>query len=282
MHLNIVLLFIISHLICDFIFQNQYILNMRFGKSIKDRLIGNLIHSCIHFSLMFFILMICGSLYKSANFKSIYYLKILLCIAFFHFVIDEIKTFIVRLKPSFENSIGLFVADQLAHILVIILFVFNLSIPSISKLLSNTISTYPYGISILNRWLMTAIIFLSCTWGVGVFIRKYIQAINLKVYKKLIDKNFVIIKDSKDADIGSPNGGFIIGILERIFIILVIAIGQPSMAGFVLTAKSIARFKKMEDSSFAEYFIIGTFASFIFAIIGGIIIRTLQVIPVIK
>ena len=63
---------------------------------------------------------------------------------------------------------------------------------------------------------------------------------------------------------------------------IVIAIGEPSMVGFALTAKSIARFKKLDDSSFAEYFLIGTFISFILAIAGGIAISTLKVLPIIK
>lgn len=282
MHLSIVLLLIISHLICDFIFQGQYILNMRFSKKVKDNLIGNVIHSFIHFFVMLFIFIMYSSSYKSIKFNYIYYFEILFCIAFLHFVTDETKTFIVKLKPSFENSILLFIADQLIHILMIVLFISNLKIQKISKILFNIISNYPYSISVLDKWLITSIIFLSCTWGAGIFIRKYIQTINIKVYRKLIDKKFVIIKKSKDVDMGSQNGGFIIGILERIFILLVMAIGQPQMVGFVLTAKSIARFKKMDDSSFAEYFIIGTFISFILAIAGGIIIRTLQVIPIIK
>ncbi|MBV7274215.1 DUF3307 domain-containing protein [Clostridium sp. PL3] len=199
-----------------------------------------------------------------------------------HFIIDEVKSYIVRIKPSFENSTGLFIIDQLVHIYIIILFSFNLNLKYVLNSLYKVMKSYPYNISILDRWLIVGIIFLSCTFGAGVFIRQYIQAINLKIYKKLIDKKFVIVKTSKEVDIGSPNGGFIIGMLERVFILLVMAIGQPSMAGFVLTAKSIARFKKMDDSGFAEYFIIGTFISFIFAIFGGIIIKTLQVIPVIK
>lgn len=282
MYLRIVLLLIISHLIGDFILQNQYIINMRFSKSFKYSIVGNLMHSSVHLCVMSFIYIIYCSLYEPLKHDYIYYYKIFAYITFLHFIIDEVKSSIVRIKPSFENSTVLFIIDQLVHIYIIILLIFNSNLKYVLNLLYNSMENYPYNISILDRWLIVGIIFLSCTFGAGVFIRKYIQAINLKVYKKLIDKKFVIVKPSKEVDIGSPNGGFIIGMLERVFILLVMAIGQPSMAGFVLTAKSIARFKKMDDSGFAEYFIIGTFISFIFAIFGGIIIKTLQVIPVIK
>ncbi|MBV7274214.1 DUF3307 domain-containing protein [Clostridium sp. PL3] len=49
MYLRIVLLLIISHLIGDFVFQNQYIINMRFSKSFKYSIVGNLMHSFVHF-----------------------------------------------------------------------------------------------------------------------------------------------------------------------------------------------------------------------------------------
>ena len=74
---------------------------------------------------------------------------------------------------------------------------------------------------------------------------------------------------------GAKNGGFIIGILERTFILVIMILNQPSIIGFVLAVKSVARFKKLEDENFAEYFIIGTFISFIIAIIGGRVIYLL-------
>ena len=47
------------------------------------------------------------------------------------------------------------------------------------------------------------------------------------------------------------------------------------MIGFILTIKSVVRFKKLSNDSFAEYFIIGTFLSFIPAILCGVIIKSL-------
>lgn len=83
------------------------------------------------------------------------------------------------------------------------------------------------------------------------------------------------INKEENIDEGAPNGGFIIGILERIFIVISIIIDYPMMIGFVLTVKSVARFKKLSNDSFAEYFIIGTFLSFIPAILVGLIIKWL-------
>ena len=46
-----------------------------------------------------------------------------------------------------------------------------------------------------------------------------------------------------------------------------------SIIGFILTAKSIARFNKLSDQRFAEYFIIGNLISFTSSIIGGVFVK---------
>ncbi|MFD3157104.1 DUF3307 domain-containing protein [Haloimpatiens sp. FM7330] len=286
MHIRIVLLFIIVHLLCDFVFQGKSILYMRFKtektvlhKVLKDSLIGNLLHSLIHFIGMIIVLIIYIILDKSIAFT--HYLKISLFIFLIHFVIDEAKSLSIYFKPSFNNNIHVFIIDQILHIITIILLSFDFNTKMISMKLTSIFNNYPNNITLLDRWLILIIIFLWCTFGIGIFIRKFINYINLKEYSKIIDRG-IIIKKAKDESLGAKNGGFLIGIIERIFILLVMTMGQPVMIGFVLTGKSIARFKKLDDSSFAEYFLIGTFTSFIAAIIGGIIIKTLNIVPVIK
>ena len=45
--------------------------------------------------------------------------------------------------------------------------------------------------------------------------------------------------------------------------------------GWIIAAKALARFKALEDREFAEYFLIGTLASFLLAVLAGIGIRIL-------
>ncbi|HOD90893.1 MAG TPA: DUF3307 domain-containing protein, partial [Thermotogota bacterium] len=42
---------------------------------------------------------------------------------------------------------------------------------------------------------------------------------------------------------------------------------------FILTAKSLARFKQLNDRDFAEYYLIGTLFSVLIALCGGFIFR---------
>lgn len=53
-----------------------------------------------------------------------------------------------------------------------------------------------------------------------------------------------------------------IGVLERCIILLMLSVGQYAAIGFVLTAKSIARYNKIgEDARFSEYYLLGTLLS---------------------
>lgn len=64
--------------------------------------------------------------------------------------------------------------------------------------------------------------------------------------------------------------GRAIGTLERWIMVALILVGQYSLIGLVLTAKSIARFKKIEqDPEFAEYYLLGTLYSTLIALVCG-------------
>jgi hypothetical protein len=41
----------------------------------------------------------------------------------------------------------------------------------------------------------------------------------------------------------------------------------------VVAAKSLARFKALEDREFAEYFLVGTLASLLLALVGGLAVK---------
>ncbi len=62
---------------------------------------------------------------------------------------------------------------------------------------------------------------------------------------------------------GLPNGGALIGTLERSLIFLLVIVGQPAGIGFLIAAKSVLRFDTTSQNQRAgEYVIIGTLASF--------------------
>lgn len=61
--------------------------------------------------------------------------------------------------------------------------------------------------------------------------------------------------------------GRVIGFLERLIVYTLVVAGEYGAMGWVIAAKGLARFKNLEDRTFAEYFLIGTMLSLVLA--GG-------------
>ncbi|HCW04195.1 MAG TPA: hypothetical protein DGK91_06500, partial [Clostridium sp.] len=73
----------------------------------------------------------------------------------------------------------------------------------------------------------------------------------------------------------SPISGDYIGIFER-FIILTLVISEAySAISFVFTAKSLARFRELDNRDFVEYYLIGTLMSTVLGISGGLLLKLL-------
>jgi hypothetical protein len=68
----------------------------------------------------------------------------------------------------------------------------------------------------------------------------------------------------------SARVGATIGILERILTVTFVMTGTDVAIGFVVAAKTLARFRLLDDRAFAEYYLLGTLASVSVAILTGI------------
>jgi Protein of unknown function (DUF3307) len=67
--------------------------------------------------------------------------------------------------------------------------------------------------------------------------------------------------------------GATIGVLERLLIVTFVLAGADAAIGFVIAAKTIARFRLLDDRDFAEYYLLGTLASVSVAIFTGLAAR---------
>ena len=85
--------------------------------------------------------------------------------------------------------------------------------------------------------------------------------------------NYIFNKKDICENVESDNIGALIGMLERVVILLLGALGLYGSIALVLTAKSLARFKQLEDKDFAEKYLVGTLISLIIAILALIIIK---------
>ena len=65
--------------------------------------------------------------------------------------------------------------------------------------------------------------------------------------------------------------GATIGVLERLLIVTFVLTGSSAAVGFVVAAKTLARFKQLDDRDFAEYYLLGTLASVAVAVGSGLL-----------
>jgi hypothetical protein len=65
--------------------------------------------------------------------------------------------------------------------------------------------------------------------------------------------------------------GEAIGILERLLIVTLVLAGAEAAIGLVIAAKTLARFKQLDDRDFAEYYLLGTLASVAVATISAFV-----------
>lgn len=69
--------------------------------------------------------------------------------------------------------------------------------------------------------------------------------------------------------------GRIIGVLERALALTLLLLDQYGALGLVIAAKALARFRALDSRDFAEYFLIGTLASLLHAVLVAMGVRVL-------
>ena len=66
--------------------------------------------------------------------------------------------------------------------------------------------------------------------------------------------------------------GEIIGQIERALVTLIMLAGSPQALAFFFAAKGLIRSKELEDRTLADYFLLGSLASFLVAIVCGLLL----------
>ena len=226
---------LLAHLLGDFIWQpNSWVTD----KEIKK-------HKSIY---LYFHILLHGVLAAILVWE-ISFIPYAVLIAITHGIIDVIK--LNFQKPKTKRI--WFIADQIAHILILI---------GVVLLYQNK--------SIINFWqdnefwiLLTGILFI--TKPVSIII-------------KIIISIWSPENENAHADNSLAHAGNYIGILERLFVFSFILTGHFEAIGFLLAAKSIFRFgdlQEAKDRKLTEYVLIGTLISFGIAILTGLIVQAL-------
>lgn len=227
-----------AHVLADYVFQTSKMVDT------KDRITTLLIHT---FTVYLCAMITLGSIAWQVA-----------ALAGLHLTIDALKALWVKTRE--DDGIKPYLADQLAHLITITAiaaFTPTLWADGIwTKDLANG------GILDISTWapkamLLTAGVLYTTRAG-GFAVGKLMQPFITGAPKKSL-----------------PKGGMMIGLLERGLIFLMFLAGQPAGIGFLIAAKSVLRFDAASKNEKAEYVIIGTLASFSWAI--AIAILTLAI-----
>ncbi|NLA26048.1 MAG: DUF3307 domain-containing protein [Firmicutes bacterium] len=180
--------------------------------------------------------------------------------ALVHMFIDMIKypyVFRKREKGKFTPVLerNIFYLDQLLHLASLILIAYLFAARrhglSLHDPAAHFLETVDVSAAALLSW---AVVLLAAHKPVNIAITRL-----LTLYKSESEEDDALVEDKR--------AGRFIGTLERVIILILIALKQYAAIGLVLTAKSIARYDRIaKDPIFSEYYLIGTLLSTLGAI----------------
>ena len=240
----IIAILISIHLLVDFLFQTS-----AYSEKKRKMLKPLLLHCFIYFIIFEIVLL------PILQFKKTILLGMIISTC--HFLINFIKNKLEKSFPQRRLQIWIFSINQLIHFFIIIAMYFILNLENSVSNLYVKLQEYENFKTIILYISVFSIIFEPAS----VFIRKLFTSISSKTYPK--------------ANLEELKAGNIIGKLERIIIAILLLNNQFGVIGFVLTAKSIARFKQMENRNFAEKYLIGTLTSFLIVLVTVLILKGL-------
>ncbi len=250
----ILVLLILSHIVADFIWQDDAMAEK------KKTCTKTMFRHSLNYLITNIVLL---SPYLDIN-NNLWWVILLLSLA--HWTLDMCKVEFDKRKK--DNGLESFLFDQVAHFILIgscYPFIKDIEInPFAHSLSSFLVHHYPLFVYLTSQKIFVGIAILAGY----IFNFKGATVIT----KKVLDKYLHLKKDEPIKE-NEKNAGEAIGILERILILTLVLQQNYAAIGLVIAGKTIARYKKLEEKNFAEYFLIGTFTSIIIAFLIGVFIQ---------
>jgi hypothetical protein len=176
-----------------------------------------------------------------------------------------------ELVPGWSPMPGVwFLLDQVAHLVVLVLaWAFLLAgatpLDAWSDLVARIEATGngdDIGRAVLAAVVLTALVVTNTRAG-SMFVGTLVRAPRPPV-----------VQDARGGDGPSvARIGATIGVIERLLIATLVLAGGIATIGLVVAAKTIARFRQLDDRMFAEYYLLGTLASVALAVITSLIAK---------
>jgi hypothetical protein len=236
--INLIILQLIAHFLADFVILNETVAQAKNKHGFSSK------HLYIHVLVVIIL-----SYLFSVNFG---FWGCSLTIGVTHFIIDGLKA---KLIKKISSGSWLFFVDQGIHIIIIF------------------IVTGFYSYHLQN--------FGKVFEGIKSFLQSTNALIYVLGYLLCLKPSNIIIRQALAKWFGNKEeindkleeAGRLIGHIERVLILSFVLMNQFVAIGFLLTAKSILRFREAEAGKMSEYVLLGTLLSFSIAIIIGLSIN---------
>ncbi|WP_339185028.1 DUF3307 domain-containing protein [Oceanobacillus sp. FSL W7-1293] len=284
-----VLLLLLTHLIADFWLQSDQMVKHKI-QHLKKHILHHLLTTGIVLAVIW------GYQYEFQHVIS-YFISPLAFIIITHLLIDLLKIKFVDSLPKSPTDnmkkLGYFLADQVLHVMMILLtciLFFHMTIAEMTASLLNLNGTS--SLTLLNTALFFVIIYILATSVSGHIVKFIIGSLPSEFANfegELTLKNQIAagkkkIQPSTDNRFteeyhffaySTPlrSRGKLIGYLERLLVVLLTAAGAYQSIAFIIAAKSIARFKQLDDRNWAEYFLLGTLSSIFLGLVLGLVVQ---------
>jgi glucan phosphoethanolaminetransferase (alkaline phosphatase superfamily) len=245
---NLFLAIYLAYLLADFVFQTSRIVSNKHRGNWR----GYIIHGVTHYVAVLVIV----TLADPHRLPTLSFQLIAGSLSLVHLLVDRAKVSFTASHRMPDNAVA-FVLDQAIHLVTVIVAVFLLVHPSLDTLVLwlNRIRSHEESI------LLVSVIYVLVIFGGGYFIRTLIGPLWKEEAGQTTKEHEEVI-----------NAGLYIGWLERFLVLTALFLQSPATVGFILAAKSIARYPELKSVRFAEYFLIGTLLSVAIAIGGAIIL----------
>jgi Protein of unknown function (DUF3307) len=243
----------LGHLAADFVFQSRRLVEAK----LRGRPSAYLLHGLVHYlsAILLVGFFIPGSIISLRTHL------VIAALALVHLLIDSAKVQFAA-KRVIRDGAGTYVADQLIHLLTVVLAAWL-----ISPGMSFTALTAPLQTSrnLGTKYLAVPVIYLGVIFGGGYLIRFLTRSLAESAKDEELEKSGEQLQ----------NAGLYIGWLERFLILTALLVRSPAAVGLILTAKAITRYPEFKSARFAEYVLIGTLLSVSLAFVGAVFLAWL-------
>jgi hypothetical protein len=245
---NLFLAIYLAHLLTDFVFQTTRIVSHKHHGEWR----GYLTHGVTHCAAVLVIVALADTrLLPTLSFQ-----LVAVSLSLVHLLVDWAKVTLTKSRRISDNAIT-FVVDQAIHLVTVIGAVFILVHPSLQTI----VLWFNRARFLQESILLVSVVYVLVIFGGGYFIRVHIGPLWKEGEGQTRKEHEEVV-----------NAGLYIGWLERFLVLTALFLQSPATVGFILAAKSIARYPELKSVRFAEYFLIGTLLSIGIAIGGAIIL----------